>query len=136
MSFFQAGYEVGRFISLERVIEESKETYYEALYDSSQRWHEGEHDLRPWWNYFLGMLTAAYNEFEGRVGVITSARGAKQQMVLAAFERLPETFTFRDFQRACQGVSYSTLRRALDELRKQKRITRLSRGRDAQRKKI
>jgi hypothetical protein len=35
---------------------------------SSQKWHEGEHDLRPWWNYFIGMLTTAYKEFEERVG--------------------------------------------------------------------
>lgn len=133
---YQAGYEVGRFISLERVVEESKETYYEALYKSSQRWHEGDHDLQPWWNYFLGMLTAAYNEFESRVGVITTAKGAKRDLVLAAFERLPERFSFRDLQRACQGVSYPTLRRALDELRKANRIRLLGRGRDALWKKI
>jgi Fic family protein len=56
---YQVGYEVGRYISLERIVEESKETYYDALYKSSQGWHEGKHDLRPWWNYFLGMLIAA-----------------------------------------------------------------------------
>lgn len=129
---YQSGYEVGRFISLERVIEESKETYYDALHRSSQRWHEGEHDLQSWWNYFLGSLIAAYKEFEGRVGTITSARGAKRQMVIAAFERLPERFTFGDFQRACRGVSYGTLRRVLEELKKAKKVVPLGRGRDAQ----
>jgi len=133
---YQAGFEVGRFVSLERVIEESKETYYDSLHQSSQHWHEGEHDLRPWWNYFLGMLTAAYKEFESRVGVVTTARGAKRDMVLAAFERLPETFSFKDFQRACPGVSYPTLRRALDDLRKARCIELLGRGRDALWKKI
>jgi len=92
--------------------------------------------LRPWWNYFLGMLTAAYKDFESRMGVVTTARGAKRDMVLAAFERLPETFSFKDFQRACRGVSYPTLRRALDGLRKAKRIKLLGRGRDALWKKI
>ena len=133
---YHAGYEVGGFISLERVVEDSKETYYEALLASSQKWHEGEHDLVPWWNYFLGMLTAAYKEFESRVGSITTARGAKREMVMAAFERLADTFSFSDFQRVCQGVSYSTLRRALEELKKAKRIKSLGRGRDALWKKI
>jgi Fic family protein len=132
---YQAGYEVGRFISLERVIEESKETYYETLLQSSQRWHESEHDLQPWWNYFLGTLTAAYKEFEERVGTITTSRGAKRQMVLAAFERLPDLFTFSDFQRVCQGVSYATLRRTINELRKKKKVRCLGKGRDAQWKK-
>jgi len=129
---YQAGYEVGRYISLERIAEESKETYYEALYNSSQGWHEGKHDLRPWWNYFLGMLTAAYKEFEERVGKITSARGAKREMVRSAIERMPERFTIGDLKRVCPGVSYPTLQRALSDLRKEKKLRCLGRGPDAQ----
>lgn len=44
---YHHGYEVGRYISLERVIEESHDTYYEALEASSQGWHEGKHDRCP-----------------------------------------------------------------------------------------
>ena len=55
---YQSGYEVGRYISLERIVEESKETYYDALLQSSRNWHQAEHDLRPWWEYFLGTLIA------------------------------------------------------------------------------
>jgi len=133
---YHAGYEVGRFISLERVIEESKETFYEALLQSSQRWHEGEHDLVPWWNYFLGILTAAYKEFEDRVGTLTTARGAKREMVIGAIQRLPEEFSFADLQRVCPGVSFATLKRALQDLKKQKKIVPLGKGRDARWKRI
>jgi len=129
---YKAGYEVGRYISLERIVEQSKETYYEALLKSSQGWHEAKHDLRPWWNYFIGMLTAAYKEFEDRVGTITSARGAKRQMVEAAILRLPQTFRFADVQRACPTVSYPTLRRALDALAQQKKVKCRGMGRDAE----
>jgi Fic family protein len=129
---YQSGYEVGRYISLERIVEESKETYYESLHRSSQGWHEARHDLRPWWEYFLGTLTAAYREFESRVGTITSARGAKREMVGNAIQRLPARFRFADLQRACPGVSYPTLRRALADLRRKRRLRCLGRGRDAQ----
>jgi Fic family protein len=129
---YHAGYEVGRYISLERIVEESKETYYEALRKSSQGWHEARHDLRPWWEYFLGMLTAAYNEFEARVGTITSARGAKREMVRRAIERLPDPFTIADLRRACAGVSEPTLKRALSEMAKEGRIRRLGVGPAAQ----
>jgi len=129
---YQAGYEVGRYISLERVVEESKETYYEALNRSSQGWHEGTHDLRPWWEYFLGMLTAAYKEFESRVGTVTGARGAKRQMVRGAVARMPGRFSISDLRRACPGVSYPTLQRALAELRKKGVVRCLGRGPDAQ----
>ncbi len=129
---YQSGYEVGRYISLERIVEESKETYYESLHKSSQGWHEGQHDLRPWWEYFLGTLAAAYGEFESRVGNITSARGAKREMVQNTIHRLPPRFKFADLQRACPGISYPTLRRALADLRRKRKLRSLGRGRDAE----
>jgi Fic family protein len=129
---YTTGYEVGRYISLERIVEESKESYYEALYRSSQKWHEGRHDLRPWWNYFIGMLTAAYKEFEERVGTITSARGAKREMVMNAIKRMTGRFSIADVRKACPAVSYPTLQRALFELRNKKIIRCLGRGPDAE----
>lgn len=129
---YQSGYEVGRYIGLERIVEESKETYYEALYKSSQGWHDGKHDLRPWLNYFIGMLTAAYKELETKVGTITSARGAKRKMVVRAVESLPQRFTIGDLKRVCPGISYPTLHRALADMRKDKKIRCLGRGPDAE----
>lgn len=133
---YQSGYNVGRYISLERIVEESKETYYEALLKSSNGWHEANHDLGPWWNYFLGMLTAAYKEFETRVGTITSARGAKREMVQRAIDRLPERFNISDLRQASPGVSYPTLQRALADLRKEGKIQCLRRGPDAEWQKV
>jgi Fic family protein len=133
---YQNGYEVGRYISLERIVEGSKETYYEALLRSSQNWHEGQHDFRPWWNYFIGMLTAAYGEFESRVERLTSARGAKREMVRKAIERLPERFRLEDLRHACPGISYPTLQRALSDLRKEGKLRCLGRGPDAQWEKV
>jgi Fic family protein len=71
---YQVGYEVGRFSSLEKIIEESNETYDDALYQSSQRWHKGMHPLTPWTEYLMGTLIAAYREFEGRVGAVAGGR--------------------------------------------------------------
>jgi Fic family protein len=129
---YQAGYEVGRYISLERIVENTKETYYETLHKSSQDWHDARHDLRPWWEYFLGVLTAAYGEFEDRVGRITSARGAKREMVRDAVRRLPVRFKLADLRDICPGVSYPTLKRALAELKREKLAQCLGKGRDAE----
>jgi len=125
---YQSGYEVGRYISLERIVEQSKETYYEALHLSSQGWHEGRHDLRPWIEYFLGMLTAAYNEFEARVGSIASAKGAKRELVRNAVAYLPPRFTIGELARACKGIGRRTLVRALHDLRARGKVRCLGRG--------
>lgn len=115
---YQAGYEVGRYISLDRIVEQSKETYWDVLLKSSQGWHEGKHDLRPWWNYFLGTLIAAYKEFEERAGTLLTARGAKSETVRQAIERLPDEFTVRELRRACAGVSPDMIRVVLRENQK------------------
>ena len=128
---YKAGYEAGRFISLERIVEDSKDSYYDTLYESSQGWHEGEHDPLPWWEYFLGLVLAAYKEFEDRVGLLTTSRGAKREMVLNAVELLPRKFQVADVERLSPGVSRPTINRTLAGLREEGRITCTKPGRAA-----
>lgn len=128
---YRAEYEVGRYISLERIVERSKESYYETLHSSSQRWHEGAHDLAPWTDYFLGVVTAAYNEFEQRVGTITSARGAKTEMVLDAIRAAFGAFSVKDLQDRCPHVGIDLIRRILRKERRAGRVACLGRGPEA-----
>ena len=131
MLLYQAGHDVGRYISLEKVIEDSKETYYEALEASSEGWHEGRHDLVPWLQYSHGVLITAYLEFEQRVGQMGTGRGAKREMVIDCIRHLPATFRYADVERACPGVSRPTIVRVLGELRDNGEIRCTKGGRDA-----
>jgi Fic family protein len=102
---YQAEYEVGRFISLEKLINDSRETYYDSLRRSTPQWREGQHDVWPWTNYFLGVLIAAYKEFEARVGVVTG-RGSKAELVKQFIRSsVKTTFTFDEVRQAAPGVS-------------------------------
>jgi len=131
LALYHSGHDVGRYVSLERLTEESKEDYYEALQRSSQRWHEGKQDLVPWLNFFLAIIRRACNEFEQRAGQIKSPRGAKSALVLDAIGRQPGTFSVADLQAACPGVSMDMIRHLLDRLRKEGRIKCLGAGRSA-----
>lgn len=115
---YQADFEVGRYVSLEKIVEVSKESYYETLYRSSQDWHEGRHSLLPWTEYFLGVLVAAYEDFERRVGMLTTARGAKTEMVLEAVRHLPDGFRIVDVERLCPNVTREMIRVVLGKLKK------------------
>lgn len=128
---YQTGFEVGRYISLERIIEETKDTYYESLEASSEGWHEGRHDLVPWLQYSHGVLLAAFLEFERRVGAIEPGRGAKRRMVIECIRHMPQSFRYADVERACPGVSRPTIVRVLGELRDQGEIRCVKGGRDA-----
>jgi Fic family protein len=114
----KGGYGVGRFVSVEKLIEQTKETYYDALRASTAGWHEAQHDLQPWLSYFLGVLTAAYREFETRAEAVTSGRGFKAELV-KAFVRsnVSDNFTFAEVKRAAPGVSDEYIRQVLRELR-------------------
>lgn len=128
---YHAGYGVGRYIGLERIIEQSKETYYEVLLKSSKGWHEGKHTLLPWWSYFLGTLISAYKEFEQRVGFIATSRGAKSKMVLQAINQLPERFSIGQLESACPDVSRPLIRIVLNKIKREGKIKCVKGGRDA-----
>lgn len=115
----QSGYTVGRYISIERLIEESKETYYESLQIASRNWHQGKHTLKPWWEYSMGVLIGAYKEFEKRVGAITKSRGTKTAIVEETIKNLPSTFSISDIERLCPSVSRDMIRVILNRLRKE-----------------
>lgn len=124
-------YRVGRYISLERVVEESKETYYEALERSSQGWHEGRHDSKPWLDYFWGVLLRAYREFEERVDTLSKGRGSKTEQVREAVGRRIGPFSISDIEKDSPGVSRDMVRVVLRQLRDDGAITPLGKGRGA-----
>jgi Fic family protein len=136
LACYHCGLEVGRYISLERLIEQNKERYYEVLEQSSERWHEGKHDPWPTINFLLYTLTQACKEFEQRVGQLKSPRGEKTAMVLAAIDRQVSSFRVADLQVECPGVGLDLIRQLLDRLRKEKKVECLGTGRGARWQKL
>jgi Fic family protein len=128
---YQTGHNVGRYISLERVIEQSRESYYDALYRSSQGWHDDLHDPHPWLNYFWSMLLAAYKEFEDRVGTIKAGRGGKSELVRAWVNGRVTSFKASEVAEALPGVSSDLIRSVLRQLRDEGAAEVIGQGRGA-----
>jgi Fic family protein len=125
---YRFNYRVGRYISIERIVEESRETYYEALERSSRGWHESEHDAGPWLTYFWGVLIRAYGEFESRV---ESLQGSKTSQVRAAALRRAGSFSISEIEHDCPGVSRDMVRHVLRQMRSEGLIQVEGRGRGA-----
>lgn len=113
---YHFGNRVGRYISLERIIEESRGTYYEALERSSRGWHEHIHDAQPWLEYFWGVLIRAYDEFEERVATL---KGSKTDQIRAAVARRVGAFGIADIERDAPGVSRGMVRHVLRQMREE-----------------
>ena len=127
---YHLGYEVGRYISLERLIEDSKATYYDSLALSDVNWVEGRHDHVPFTEYLLGIVLAAYRELEDNTAHDLD-HGARGRMVERAVEALPVQFRLADVEKHCPLVGRDTIRTALAKLKKDGKITSEGRGRAA-----
>jgi len=136
LTAYHLGIEVGRYVSLERIIEENKARYYETLQLSSKGWHEGKHDPWPYIGYLLFIIKKAYDEFEGRIGDMSAAKGEKTAAILKAIEQFAGPFSIGDVQNACPGVSVDMIRYILKGLKVDGRAECLGMGRSARWKKV
>ena len=124
------GFLVARYISLERLIEESKEDYYRVLKVCSQGWHEDKNEIVPWWNYFLSTLRAAYKEFERQVESV-EARPAKSDLVRQTVLGQVEPFTLADMAAQLPAASSQLIKKVLAEMKKAGHARLTGRGRGA-----
>ena len=113
---YRAGFIVGKYISIEMLIEKSKDSYYEALQASSQNWHENGNDYLPFLKYMLGIVVKAYNEFEDRVEYLHHRKMFKADRIKALIEKTPGKISKKEIAQACPDISVTTIERTLAEL--------------------
>ena len=126
---YRSGYIVGKYISLEKVIEQSKETYYETLQQSSFGWHENENDYAPFVRYLLGTIVAAYRDFSERVQFLTTKGLSKPDRIRELIKTTLGKITKTEIMEKCPDISQATVQRTLIDLQKQGEILKLSGGR-------
>lgn len=126
---YRAGYVVGKYISLERLIADSKETYYEVLQDSSVGWHDNENDYLPFVRYMLGVVIAAYREFESRADILITKGLSKPERVREIIRNKPGNITKAQIMIECPDISQKTVERALKELLDNNEIIKIGGGR-------
>ncbi len=126
---YRSGYFVGKYISLERLIADSKTTYYEVLQDSSTGWHEGTNDYLPFVRYMLGIVIAAYREFVSRVDVLITRGLSKPERVREIIRSTTGKITKTQIMKQCPDISQKTVERALRELMDNGEIVKIGGGR-------
>ena len=133
---YKFGYFVGRYLSIEMLIEESKESYYEELKRSSEKWHTGENDEIPFIRYMLGVLLKAYEECDDRFNFIGNEKLTSPERVLSVIQRSLEPLSKKDIMIICPDISQRTIERALKELYDNSKIKQVGSGRSTKYVKI
>lgn len=126
---YRAGYIVGKYISIEMLIEKTKDTYYDALKASSTGWHDGENDYMPFVAYTLGIIKNAYKTFSDRVEHLTTKGISKPERVRQFIESKLGKVTKKEILDACPDISATTIEKALGELVKSEAIIKVGSGR-------
>ncbi|HHT78542.1 MAG TPA: Fic family protein [Actinobacteria bacterium] len=133
---YKFDYFVGRYISIEMLIEESKDSYYKELQNSSEKWHIGENDELPFIKYMLAIILKAYRECDDRFKLIGEKTLSSPERVLAVIQKSLEPLSKRDLVMLCPDISQRTIERALKELQENEKIKQVGGGRSTRYVKI
>ena len=126
---YQAGYTVGKYISIEMLIEKTKETYYEALQKSSVGWHENRNTYEPFVSYTLGILLKAYEEFENRIGYLKKVK--KSEKIKMLIDKTVGSISKKQIMEYYPEISKVTVERTLINLVKTGYIKKVGSGRNS-----
>ena len=126
---YRTGYIVGKYVSIEKIIDNTKETYYEVLQQSSLNWHEEKNDYMPFLQYMLGVILSAYKDFSERVEVISAKDLSKPDKIREIIKKNINPMTKAEIINLCPDISKTTIERTLSELQKSNEIIKIGGGR-------
>ena len=126
---YRAGYIVGKYISIEKLIENTKEFYYDCLQQSSVGWHENKNDYEPFVRYMLGVVVAAYRDFASRVSSLVVEGMSKPDRIKKIIKTTLGPVTKGEILKKCPDISQVTVQRTLANLVESGMITKLGGGR-------
>ncbi|MDV3425954.1 MAG: Fic family protein [Bacillota bacterium] len=126
---YRENYIVGKYISLEMLIEKSKVTYYESLQESSVNWHAEQNNYVPFVAYYLTIILSAYKEFASRVEHLRSKGTTKAKRIQTLFENRLGKLSKAEIAALCPDISVTTIEKVLSDLLKEKYIVKVGTGR-------
>ena len=129
LCLYRAGYIVGKYISIEQLIERTKDSYYKCLQESSYKWHDGENDYAPFVQYMLGVIVAAYRDFSERVTVLITSELSKPERIAKLIQNTYREITKSQIMEKCPDISQITVQRTLADLLEKKDIIKIGGGR-------
>lgn len=126
---YKACYMVGKYISIEKIIEDTKDSYYDALGKSSLKWHSNENNYSYFVEYYLGIILNAYKEFDSRISIIKTKKVTSYDRIIDIFKDNIIPIDKSLIMNKCPDLSETTVERILNKLLKENIIVKISGGR-------
>lgn len=129
LTMYKAGFDVGKYISIEKSIEETKSSYYQALKDSSEQWMNNKNDYLPFLEYFLGIILKDYREFNERLSMVNQSDLPVDQLVLKTIRQALKPLSIKELNNFIPQYSEITIRRAVKKLRDANKLEKIGQAR-------
>ena len=126
---YQSGFFVAKYISLEKIIADNKDLYYDALFVSQSGWHDGKEDVTPFIKYILSIIYRAYVDFENRVDMVSNKPSAEELVNKAINEKIGK-FTKSDICELCPTISINSVEKQLTALSNTGKIVKCGSGKN------
>lgn len=127
---YQAGFFVGKYISIETLIEQSKDVYYDVLQTSSNGWHDNSNDYAPFVKYYLGIILRAYKEFDKRMEYVIVQKTSKSERIKKLIFQTSVPISKKQIMEFYPNISKVTIERTLIQLVKKGTIKKVGSGRN------
>jgi len=126
---YKEGYLVPKYISFEKLIEDTKDEYYISLYESSLGWVDNNNSNIPFIKYYLSLLLKAYKEFSLRVDFIDiNSKISKGDRIKNIFDDQLNSYSKADILNICPDISKIMVEKTLNQLLNEKFIIKLGQG--------
>ncbi len=112
---YKSGYEVGKYISLEKKIEVNKSKYYDVLLETDKNWHDGTNNYLPFIKFILGIILSAYRDFEDRISYVEEKQSALD-IVRNTINKKIGKFTKNDIVELAPNIGRASIENSLKKL--------------------
>lgn len=113
---YRAGYGVGRYVSLEHLMDKQKAQYESVFFDSSMNWNDDQNDSKSITEYLLKIIDSAYSTFFQRAENRLKSGYTKANYIRDVLRESSTGLSKQDLMNKCQDISEITIKRALREL--------------------
>lgn len=128
---YKKGFDIGRFISIENMINENKGEYYRTLQESSANWQDGKNTYEPFMLYMIQILYECYMKLDENVFSQIDKKLSKteriEMLLLNAFVPISK----RSIQDQLPDISEQLIEMVLSKLIKEEKITKIGSYKDA-----
>lgn len=126
---YKSGYIVGKYISIEKIVENTKESYYDTLQQSSIKWHENKNNYEFFVEYYLGIILSAYKDFSNRVEYLTNKKMTVKERTESIIKNHLGKISKQEIANMCPDINKGSIERALRELLYEDKILKITGGR-------